>query len=75
MTPAQQKNVELIRALRKELRNISTDIGSLMKRMNEGTAGRKEVGNASSRIVSARVDLKDALGEIGREEYQREEED
>ncbi len=75
MTPTQQENVEIIRALRKELRNISTDIGSLMKRMDEGTAGRKEVSNASMSLVNARVSLKDALGEIGREEYQREEED
>jgi len=75
MTPAQQKNVELIRALRKELRNISTDIGSLMKRMNEGTTGRREVGNTLTSVVNAGIALKDALGEIGREEYQREEED
>jgi hypothetical protein len=75
MTPAQQKNVELIHALRKELKNISIDIGSLMKHMGEGAAGRREVGNASMNVVNARVALKDALGEIGREEYQREEED
>ncbi len=75
MTPAQQKNVELIRALRKELRNINTDIGNLMKRMDEGTTGRKEVGKASMSVVNAGIALKDALGEIGREEYQREEED
>jgi len=43
--------------------------------MDEGTAGRKEVSNASMSLVNARVSLKDALGEIGREEYQREEED
>jgi len=75
MTPAQQKNVELIRALRKELRNINTDIGNLMKRMDEGTTGRKEEGKASMSVVNAGIALKDALGEIGREEYQREEED
>jgi len=43
--------------------------------MDEGNVGRKEVGKASMSVVNAGIALKDALGEIGREEYQREEED
>jgi hypothetical protein len=73
MTPLQQENVELIRALRKELQNIDTDFNGLLTRMENGMAGRKEVLNASIGLINARVFLKDALGETGREEYQREE--
>ena len=74
MTPAQQKNVELIRAMRKELRSYVLDARKLQKSM-EGMAGQGAIIKADHSLQEAREALKYALGEIGREEYQREDED